>query len=308
MGKDIKNNWTLSVLGNWEMKVIAEQAAAEAASRPEPAFKTVFVRDSEGKRSTFDVTPSTTTSDLMRMYAGRLGKTASQLIFIFNNNFLDLKSKLSESGVKHKDTIIVSPELRYVISVRAVINGPVKLKKVKVTSEMTIEIVKHDVGVMFGIPPASFELEKNGSIVKRTEKVQQRIQDGDIISVRHNGTTRWDENRKDEPTQEDGEDTIMEESDHYILIQHHDGQGIKREAYSYRWTENTTIAQIRDYLRPRVMNEKLELKLNNKQYDSNTMLKDTTADLTNRELLVEAMQEDDNLRDASQESSEDSQI
>jgi hypothetical protein len=185
----------------------------------------------------------------------------------------------------------------------------VKLKKVKVTNEMTIEIVKHDVGVLFGIPPASFELEKNGSILQRNEKVQKRIRDGDIISIRHNGTTRWDANRKDDE-QEEKEDVEMEDlnNDHYILFQFHDGKTVKRDAYSYKWTENTTIAQIRDYLRTRVMSETLKIKIDNKQHDSDTMLKNTDAELTNRELLVEAMQEDDNLRDASQESSEDSQI
>jgi hypothetical protein len=249
MGKEIQNNWTLSVIGNWEMRVVAEQAAAEAASRPEPAFKTVFVKNTEGKRATFDVNPSTTTAELMRMYAGRLGKTASQLIFKFNNSILDLKAKLSDLGIKHRETILVSSELRYTISVRGVIDGKIKLKKVKTTSEMTIEMLKHDVGVMFEILPASFEFEKNGRLIKRTEIVKQSIKDSDILSIRYNGTTRWDENRRDEttPEEEEEEDTVMKDAleeenpaaDRYITIRYKAGEAWKRESFTYKWTENT---------------------------------------------------------------------
>lgn len=290
-GEQIKHRFTLNVLGNWEVP--------EKPEMPEPAFKTVFVQDYLGARATFQITPATTTEDLITLYAGRKNKIARQLIFLYKNHVLNPKATLASVGIIHNDTIMVSQELKYILSVRAVIDGETQVKKIRTINEMTLDVLKHDVIGVFGTSLAEFEFEKNGAILPSSEKVRRVLHDGDIVSLRFKGTTRWDINRVEQSAEKEAK-----EENHFkqfVTLRYDNGTEWVKASFDYEWSETTTFEQIRDFLRLKIADEKLQIKYNKKQYETQTMLKDAMQPnkRTGLELYVEAIQDNEYFGDIS---------
>lgn len=286
MGLEIKDRFRLDILGNWEKQ--------EEVKTPEPAFKVVFIKDpsiSVGNRVAVNIDPATTTDDLIRSYARTTKKVARQLTLLFNDQILQPNETLVSAGVKNKDTILLSPELKYFLKVRAIIDGEIQVKTVGTTNETTLEVVKHDVETAFGSLPAEFELEKDEKILPSSEKVCKSLFDGAIVSLRFKGTTQWDSNK----LEESGASSISakpDNNDNFVTLNYHNGIRWVRESFSYRWTESTTFEAIRNYLREMIADDKLQIRYDEKDYEIKTTLKEANVELEERELYVEAVQDD----------------
>jgi hypothetical protein len=295
MGNEIKDRFYLNVFGNWEME--------KETKVPEPAFKVVFVMDLQGKKLTFNIDPATTTEELIRMFAHRTNKVARQITLLFNNNVLKNGETLASAGIKNKDTVRVSPELKFVLMVRAVIDGDTQVKKIHTVSEFTLDVLRHDVAAVFGTLPAEYEFEKNGKILPLSQKIRESLFDGAIVSLRFKGTTSWDANKKEEEeygqTSKDAPD-----NDNFVTLKYHNGIRWINESFSYRWTESTTFGAIRDYLSEHIADDKLQIKFNDKHYENDSTLKDADVELEDREVLVIAIQDDDYMASAEEDAAE----
>jgi hypothetical protein len=275
MGKQIKNNFELKIVGNWD----------NLRNAPEQAFKTVFLVDPVGNKTTFQLNPATTTKQLMHQYAGRANKAERQLNFIFKDKKLGPYQVLSNI-VKDKDTIMVSSELNYLVRIKVVINGEVQTKTLSVSNEETIFDMKTRTGEAFKLSPDSFEIEKNGEILPDLDEIRVNIHDLDNVCLRFKGTSRWDINKIVEKLTPQNP---PEPKDRYIILKHHDGIRWKKEAFSYKWEAANTFGDIKEHLRMALVDEELEIKYGEYQPDNKTTIKELH-DIRERVLEVSKIQ------------------
>jgi hypothetical protein len=291
----IKNNFLLNVLGNWEIPTEV----------PEPTSITIIVQNPQGMQSAYQVGKETTVHDVMREYGARHQVLPRQLVFLFDSTTLDPQTKVLEYGIKDKDVIFVSREKKLAVRVRAEINGTIVTKGVRTTDETTFDILKHDVTEAYGTLAADFELEKDGVVLPSTGKIGTNIQDADVISIRYKGTTQWDVNVKTIATATTSEmidtDTQIESDKKHVTLRYDTGTEWVKVSFNFDWSEETTIGQIREYLRNKIADDKLQIRIENQTYEIDTKLKDTDLteeDLERMELYVLADQEDEYLEEA----------
>lgn len=278
IGKELRNNFRLKVVGNWD----------NAKDVPPQTFATIFVVDSQNNKQTFSIDPSTTTQELVKLYAKRVNKIARQLTFLHKDIILEPYQVLSQAGVKDKSTIDVSACLKFNIRTKAVINGELQVKPIQALSESTVFDLKDDIGQAFSIAADSFELEKDGKTLSEVNLIMEDLRDNDQVHVRFRGTSKWDANRMIDRVIPEMEPVF---EGRFVTISFIEGDPPKMmsESFDYKWKPEETFGDIKTYLRGHMADKELEIRFNGQQYDDNFLLKEVV-DTNENELEVELVQ------------------